>query len=98
MTHDAFLRQSLTSLDVNDTFSEAVVELADGSRLRFCHRVGERWVRAEGSAGLAGKVLASIARFRLNGKHLDVQFADGGRWEAPFRGSETSASDNGSIG
>ena len=29
-------------------------------------------------------VLARIALFRLNRRHLDVQFADGSRWEAPL--------------
>jgi len=34
---------------------------------------------------LACQVLPLIALFRLNAKHLEVEFADGGRWEAPFR-------------
>ncbi len=87
MTNDALLRQSLAAIEVNDSYSEAVVGLTDGSRLRFHHRVGERWLRAEpadGTASLAAGVLATIARFRLNGKHLDVEFADGGRWESRF--------------
>jgi hypothetical protein len=85
MTNDAFLRQSFSTLEVNDEFTEAVVGMRDGSRLRFRHRVGERWAKAEG-AGLAGEVLALIGIFRLNGKHLDLEFADGSRWEARFRG------------
>jgi hypothetical protein len=85
MSHEAFLRQALVSVEVNDTFSEAVVVLGDGSRLRFCHRVGERWARAEDDNGLAGEVLARMTLFRLNGKHLDVLFQDGSRWEARFR-------------
>ena len=90
MADDAVLRQALVSLEVNDTFSEAVVALGDGSRLRFRHRVGERWARAESADGtedaanLAGKVLSRIDMFRLNAKHLDVQFQDGSRWEALF--------------
>ena len=87
MTNDALLRQSLATIEVNDTYSEAVVGLTDGSRLRLHHRVGERWIRAEpakATASLAATVLATIARFRLNGKHLDVEFADGSRWEARF--------------
>jgi hypothetical protein len=83
------LRQSLAGVEANADFTQAVVTLRDGSRLCFRHRVGERWVRtvgrAEGDSGLAGQVLALIARFRLNAKHLEVEFADGGRWEAPFR-------------
>jgi hypothetical protein len=86
MDNEAFLRGALSSLEVNDTFTEAVVVMTDGSHLCFCHRVGERWVRAEG-AGFAGEILPTIVRFRLNGKHLDVQFQDGSRWEAHFRGS-----------
>jgi hypothetical protein len=87
MANDALLRRALACVEVNDTFSEAVVALGDGSRLRFRHRVGERWVRAEGAGNLAAEVLATIALFRLNGKHLDVQFRDGSRWEARFRAS-----------
>ena len=64
--------------------------MADGSRLCFCHRVGERWAKALPAAasgerpGLADQVLQRIALFRLNAKHLDVQFHDGSRWEARF--------------
>jgi hypothetical protein len=86
MTSDGFLRSSFVALEVNEDFSEAVVVLRDGSRVRFCHRVGKRWARAEGSDGLAGTVLAAVALFRLNPKHLDVQFTDGSRWEARFPG------------
>ena len=86
MTQDGVLRQAFASVEVNADFSEAVVGFADASRLRFCHRVGERWVRAEGAGGAtAGQVLATVARFRLNGKHLEIEFADGSRWEARFR-------------
>ncbi len=93
MTGEAFLRGALVSLEVNDTFSEAVLLLGDGSRLRFRHRVGERWAKAErvggseAAASLAAEALATVTMFRLNGKHLDVQFQDGSRWEARFRGS-----------
>jgi hypothetical protein len=94
MTHEAFLRSAFVALEVNEDFSEAVLVLRDGSRLRFRHRVGERWAKAEvedGSGGgesLAGAVLAALALFRLNAKHLDVQFADGSRWEARFPGRD----------
>jgi hypothetical protein len=59
--------------------------------LCFCHRVGERWAKAVGSeqtpeqGGIAEQVLAGIVMFRLNARHLDVQFADGSRWENRFR-------------
>jgi hypothetical protein len=107
MTDDAFLRSALTSLEVNDSFSEAFITMRDQSRLHFCHRPGERWVKAEtGAIGppsedalslpiveaghgspptLAGRVLLTIAMFRLNAKHLDVKLNDGSRWEALFR-------------
>jgi hypothetical protein len=90
MTDDAFLRSSLASVEVNDTFSEAVLTMGDASQLRFCHRVGQRWARAEGAGGvegpasLAGQVLARMTLFRLNAKHLEIQFTDGSDWEAGF--------------
>jgi hypothetical protein len=92
MNAEEVLRGSFASLEVNGDFTEAVLAMTDGSRLCFRHRVGERWVKAVGAeqagdnAALAGRVLPLIALFRLNGKHLDVQFHDGGRWEAKFRG------------
>ena len=75
---------------VNADFTEAAVAMADGSRLSFCHRVGERWARSEqpqkaAQPSAAEQVLATVARFRLNGKHLEIQFADGSRWAARFR-------------
>ena len=87
MTHADFLRTAFVALEVNERFTEAELRLRDGSRLCFCHRVGERSARAAGpdGAALAGTILAQIALFRLNGKHLDIQFADGSRWEAPFQ-------------
>lgn len=94
MTNEEFLRQALVGLKVNDEFSEAELRMRDGSRLRFCHRVGERWVKAErpeqivGESCLAAEVLARMAMFRLNAKHLEIEFADGSRWEAPFRGQK----------
>jgi hypothetical protein len=93
MSDEQLLRQTFVSLQVNDDFSEAIVQMGDGSRLCFCHRVGERWAKAVSAAetekhrGLADQVLERITQFRLNAKHLDVQFQDGSRWEARF-GSE----------
>jgi hypothetical protein len=86
-TGDQLLRGSFAALEVNADYTEAVLSLNDQSRLCFCHRVGERWAkavgpdRAEASAALAEQLLALIAMFRLNRKHLDVQFTDGSRWE-----------------
>jgi hypothetical protein len=84
LTDEAFLRQSFRAVEVNDVFDEASLTFADGGKLFFRHRVGERWVKAEAADGLAARVLASIVQFRLNGKHLDLQFRDGSRWEARF--------------
>lgn len=83
MTTEELLRGAFAGLEVNDDFSEAVLSLGVGGRLRFCHRVGERWVRADGP--VAERVLAAVAGFRLNGKHLDIRFTDGSRWEGRFR-------------
>ncbi len=91
LTGAEYLRRAFASISVNAEFTEAVVVLRDASQLLFHHRVDERWakvVEAEPPAGataLAAEVLARVARFRLNAKHLDIQFADGSRWEAPFR-------------
>ena len=91
MTGEELLTSSFLSLEVNADFSEAVVLLRDGSRLHFCHRVGERWARAVcpepagDRASPANEVLSAMALFRLNAKHLDIQFADGSRWEMRSR-------------
>jgi hypothetical protein len=88
----ARLRVAAQSVQVNCDFTEAVVHLSDGSRLCFCHRVGERWAKAVGAenqeqaGGLAEGLLGQMALFRLNGKHLDIEFSDGSRWEKSFRG------------
>jgi hypothetical protein len=90
MTAADLIRESFVGVEVNEDFSEAVLTMRDGSRLCFCHRVGQRWARAVasgergGEAALADRVLALLALFRLNARHLDVQFADGSRWEARF--------------
>ena len=87
MTSAETLRTALTTVEANETFAEAVVRLRDGSRLCFCHRVGERWAKAVGpeqreeEAGLAGELLVTITMFRLNAKHLDIAFEDGSRWD-----------------
>jgi hypothetical protein len=84
MTDADFLRAAFKSLDVNATFTAATLMLRDDSQLHFCHRVDERTVKATGHGDQtdAAKVLAKIVRFRLNARHLDIQFADGSRWEA----------------
>ncbi len=84
MQDDERLRRAFVSVEVNDSFTEAVILLSDQSKLCVCHRVGERWVKAAGP-GLAEQVLAGIATFRLNGKHLELAFADSSRWELRFQ-------------
>lgn len=87
MTSEEEFRRAFTSLEGKEDFTEAVLTMRDGSRLCFCHRVGERWAKATGGSeagGVAGLLLPLIGMFRLNGKHLDIQFQDGGRWEARF--------------
>jgi hypothetical protein len=87
-SHDE-LQSGLLCVDANENFTQAVMQFRDRSRLCFCHTVHERWARAFGStddeedAGLAGRLLAEIVRFRLNAKHLDIWFNDGSRWDQP---------------
>jgi hypothetical protein len=84
---DAFLRETLRAVEVNDDFTEAVLQLKDASRLCFCHRVGERWAKSVGPEGReedggdADTLVSAITMFRLNRKHLDIQFEDGSRWD-----------------
>ncbi len=87
MTSEETLRTALLTIEVNEDFTEAVMRLQDSSRLCFCHRVGERWVKAVGpedqehEGGEAEELLSAIKMFRLNRKHLDVQFEDDSRWD-----------------
>lgn len=87
MTSLERLESALPVVVANEDCTEAVVSLNDGSRLCFCHRVGERWAKAVGpegredDPGLAGELLDAVRMFRLNTRHLDVHFADGSRWD-----------------
>ncbi len=87
MTSAQSLQSALLTAEANETFTEAVLRFRDESRLCFCHRVGERWAKAVGpdgreeNGGLAAQFLSSMTMFRLNAKHLDIQFADGSRWD-----------------
>jgi len=87
MTHADNLRTELVTVEVNEQFTEAVMRFRDNSRLCFCHRVGERWAKAfgpearEAEAGLAALLLSAMTMFRLNAKHLDIQFQDDSRWD-----------------
>lgn len=87
MTSQEILRTALLTVEANEQFSEAVLRFRDGSRLCFCHRVGERWAKSVGpeqcedAADLAGELLAAMTKFRLNAKHLDIEFKDGSRWD-----------------
>ena len=87
MTSSETLRRALLTAEANGNFTEAVMRFRDDSRLCFCHRVGERWAKAVGpkqrqdETGLAGDLLSAMTMFRLNAKHLDIQFEDGSRWD-----------------
>ena len=89
MTREQTLRASLDSVEADAAFTEAVMRFRDGSRLYFCHKVGERWMKAVGvdgrveDTGTAGETLAAVTMFRLNAKHLDIAFIDGSRWDQP---------------
>jgi hypothetical protein len=79
------LRGMFLGLEVNEVRTEATLQLRDGSRLHFRHRVDQRQAEATGDdVSAAGQVLARIAMFRLNRRHLDIHFADGTRWETLF--------------
>jgi hypothetical protein len=98
MTRAEFLRAELLTVEANEQFTEAVMRFRDDSQLCFCHRVGERWAKAVGrdlhedDAGLAGELLPAITMFRLNAKHLDIQFDDGSRWDEALRKLDPSDS------
>ena len=87
MTSEETLRRALLNIVANENFTEAVMRFRDNSRLCFCHRVGARWAKAVdpgqrgAKAGQAGKLLSAMSMFRLNAKHLDIQFEDGSRWD-----------------
>ncbi len=87
MTSEETLSRALLTVVANENFTEAVMRFRDNSRLFFCHRVGERWAKAvgpeqrEAEAGQAGELLSAMSMFRLNAKHLDIQFEDGSRWD-----------------
>lgn len=86
-THAVNLGAAISSAQTNADFSEAVLTLKDGSLLCFCHRVGERYVKAfppadaDPASGQAHGFMQLIEMFRLNAKHLDVQFHDASRWD-----------------
>ena len=88
MAHqDEQFAQAFGSLQTNETCSEAVVTLHDGSRLCFIHTVEKRQALSVGPEGqetehgAAGLFLATIKMFRLNTKHLEIWFQDQSRWE-----------------
>ena len=87
MTSLERIQASLLRVVANEDFTEAVMTFHDETRLCFCHRVGERWAKAVGpeqredAGGLAKELLANMRMFRLNARHLDIQFEDGSRWD-----------------
>ena len=84
-TSEEALSAAFVSIETDARFTEARVMLRDGSVLYFCHRVGERWAKAVGregdEGGCSGELIDAVRMFRLNAKHLDVEFEDGSRWE-----------------
>jgi hypothetical protein len=89
-------RAAFAALEVSESFTEAVVDLRDSSCLQFTHRVNERKVHATGG-GAAAELLVRIARFRLNAKHLDIQFQDGSRWEALLQSARQPSNSPGRL-
>ena len=93
MTTAQLLQSDIASAEAKEQHTEAILHLRDGSRLCFCHRVGERWAKAVGpqgredQSGVAGEFLSLITTFRLNAKHLDVQFRDNSRWDEALQRS-----------
>ena len=91
MTAAEQLERHLNSASANTVFSEAVLTLEDRTRLCFCHTVEQRWAKAVGpeedrsSGGMAGELVDQISSFRLNAKHLDIQFTDGSRFDRPLK-------------
>jgi len=89
MTIAENLADLMASVVANEDFTEAVMQLSDKTRLCFWHRVGERGAKSVGpegqeeQGGLADGILKQIKMFRLNSKHLDIEFEDGSRWDQP---------------
>jgi hypothetical protein len=85
VSNEETLRKLFAAIRVDERFTVAVLTLRDGSTLEFHHRVGERWARAVGADGSdrgpARELLDAMRMFRLNAKHLDIEFEDGSRWE-----------------
>jgi|TARA_B110001454_G_C12439588_1_gene317220 hypothetical protein len=100
MTSEETLRSELMAVDFDDQFTEATLIFQDGSRLWFCHRVDQRWARAvdrnqqEDDSGLAAGLLYTVTTFRLNAKHLDIQFVDGSRWDEALQDLDIKAEDD----
>ena len=100
MTSEETLRSELMAVDFDDQFTEATLIFQDGNRLWFCHRVDQRWARAvdrnqqEDDSGLAAGLLYTVTTFRLNAKHLDIQFVDGSRWDEALQDLDIKAEDD----
>ncbi len=87
LTASEALNGSFVSMETNATFSEAVLTLHDGSRLCFAHSTKQRMAKAigpegrEADTGMAERLKNEIKQFRLNAKHIDIDFNDESRWE-----------------
>jgi len=77
-----FSRDSATDYIVNSDFTEATLSFRDGSSLQFVHKArDQRWARPSADDTIAGQVCRSLRQFRLNAKHLQLFFEDGGEVE-----------------
>jgi len=86
-----FARDSTTDYIADAQFTEATLFFKDGSFLQFVHKArDERWARPSAEDAIAGQVCRAIRQFRLNAKHLQLFFDDGGDVEffAPARNSD----------
>lgn len=74
-----FARDSATDYIVNSEFTEATLFFNDGSFLQFVHKArDQRWARPSADDATAGQICRAIRQFRLNAKHLQLFFDDGG--------------------
>jgi len=100
MTSEETLRSELAAVEFDDKFTEATLIFKDDSRLWFCHQVDQRWGRAvdrnkrEDDSGLAAGLLYNLTAFRLNAKHLDIQFVDGSRWDEALQDLDIKVEDD----
>jgi len=77
-----YVKEKATRYEVNAAFNQATLHFDDGSHLQFEHTSrSNRWARASADGTTADEVCRSIQQFRLNAKHLQLFFEDGGNVE-----------------